>query len=790
MTRGLKDYAYLAIIIILGLVFFSKIFLNPSMMVHSQPSDFYAYTSFIEQFKADTFREFGTLPLWNNYALATISFIGDAATFPFYPLNLVYNLMPVDLAYGYFILIHVLLAGVFTYLFMRTINAPKFASFVAAITFMFYGKLMTSIYAGHTMFFQIAFFPLILLLIEKAIQKKSHVYAVLAGLAMAIQFLGMHPQLFFYSSYIAGIYALLRGLFAWKESRSFSEAARPLIFVAVSGVIMILLSAAQLFPGYEATKYATERNPEYAYEYYSSFSLPIQNTITFILPDFFGNPKDHTVWGAPNYWELSGFLGIIPLILALAALVLGRKNIYVIIFGIITLYTLLFSFGGYIPLFSKLHFALPLVSMFRASARMLFIFGFSVAALAGFGASFLVSANKTGNKKLIRNVFLAGVAISFVLMLLVPLISFQRESIEAYGRQMLEKRYGSHNEYSGRLDAYLNRLAGNLALFSLSLFAFFLIGLLRLNNALNQGAFQILLALAILIPLWSYGHNFVELRSPEEVYKITPAAEFLEHQEGLFRVVAFGNDTLPPPVANKHYIQIVDKTSQLMYDKFLNYLERSMPVKPNVMVRDLEIRDIKSYQLLDMLNVKYIVSHEPYAESERLAKIRELEDGSVVYENLKALPRAYVIYDYEQAENENNVLDLITKADFDPGAKAFVEGEIPKATSNSGIIPAEIGMYSPNKIIISVKTKSPGLLVVSEVWSKDWNAYDNDVPTRLYKTNYMFRGVYIDAGQHTITLKYESAAFRIGALISGISLIAVLIFLLLKFRKAGNSKLS
>jgi hypothetical protein len=73
--------------------------------------------------------------------------------------------------------------------------------------------------------------------------------------------------------------------------------------------------------------------------------LPWQHLVQFISPDFFGNPATLNYWGVWNYGELVGYVGIIPLVFALFAL-LSRLGKRTILFGIALVVSLLFALQG------------------------------------------------------------------------------------------------------------------------------------------------------------------------------------------------------------------------------------------------------------------------------------------------------------------------------------------------------------------------------------------------------------------------------------------------------------
>src|SRR5207253_2268719 len=140
-----------------------------------------------------------------------------------------------------------------------------------------------------------------------------------------------------------------------------------------------------------------------------SYALPPWQAITFVLPDFFGNPSHHSYfslaqravveapaatepphtiwWGFPkNYVEAASYLGILPLVLAAAAVLLIRRR-QVAALAALGLWSLLLGFGS--RLYALLFLAVPGVDQLHTPFRWIYPYSVVVAALAALGAEAL-----------------------------------------------------------------------------------------------------------------------------------------------------------------------------------------------------------------------------------------------------------------------------------------------------------------------------------------------------------------------------------------------------------------
>ena len=121
------------------------------------------------------------------------------------------------------------------------------------------------------------------------------------------------------------------------------------------------------------------------YEWVSIFSLPLEMLITLLIPDFFGDMLQVSYWGKNYLWEMSVYVGIIPLSMLIVALIHIRSR-QVWIFGVVAVASCLLALGKYTPLLRLLYTYVPGFNMFRGLSKFVFIFAFASAILAGFGA--------------------------------------------------------------------------------------------------------------------------------------------------------------------------------------------------------------------------------------------------------------------------------------------------------------------------------------------------------------------------------------------------------------------
>ena len=83
--------------------------------------------------------------------------------------------------------------------------------------------------------------------------------------------------------------------------------------------------------------------------------------------------------------------------------------------------------------------------------------------------------------------------------------------------------------------------------------------------------------------------------------------------------------------------------------------------------------------------------------------------------------------------------------------------------------------YGSQDIEIKVTATGNNLLFISDTYyPKGWKAYLDGKEIEIYRLNYLFRGVMIPQGTHTVLMKFEPATFALGKTISLITNLLIL----------------
>lgn len=141
-----------------------------------------------------------------------------------------------------------------------------------------------------------------------------------------------------------------------------------------------------------------------------------------------------------------------------------------------------------------------------------------------------------------------------------------------------------------------------------------------------------------------------------------------------------------------------------------------------------------------------------------------------IYENQRALPRAYVVHKVHICQSSTEALNTISGKDFDYQKTVTIEGVTPSqlvnTSANFSAEPAAITKDSPDNLSIEVDNQSAGILILTDVFYPGWKALVDGKEVPIYRANYLFRGVLLPAGKHTIEFSYFPSSFIIGLTLS------------------------
>jgi len=716
-----------------------------------------------------------TLPLWNPFYFGGMPLLANFQSATFSWVNLFFFFLPAIKAWSIGVIIQPLLTVFFTFLFLRHLKINKIASLLGGIVFAFSGfSLMWLEYNvhGHTAMW----LPLLLLVVDRIVEDRKIKWVLGGSLFLALSIFAGYPQIVFYSLTATGFYAVFRLFGVWHKQKSFKKIIQSLLLLGSFVVLGVLLSAVQWLPGYETMRLSVREIDPIASLSSGGF-LPWQNLVTFLAPDFFGNPATYNFWGKPWYDNFALYVGILPLILVSLA-IFGRKGKETWFFIFLAIFALLLALPT--PL-GKWIANLGLYGVKSISARIIFLLDFSLAILAAFGLDWIINGSCRSTAPRVTHSLASGgprVGLpvsrhpSVLIIIFIPLF-FLIVFLGLWGFVLLAGKFFPQAIWLLNLPVAKRNLILPSLLFGASgLLLIIFIYWRRLRWLVIWGLF-----LLVVFDLFRFGWKYLSFSKPDLVFPTTPVIEFLQKQPKPFRV-EFG-EAIPQNMWMPYSLESAagyDAMAPLRFTQFLGAVRTGRADTPYGRVAQVENYDSK---LFDLLNIKYVLAVKYDAKGIRSPEGKPkpifqnpkfklvFEDKTVqVYENKNVLPRAFLVHDFAVRQSNQEIIDQMLKPDFDLSKTVVLEENLPIKSIKTKINKIEWLENKPEVIKLISESEQPGFLLLTNNFYPGWTAFVDSKKTKIYRADFTFVAVEMPGGKHLIEFHYQPQLFIYGGLIS------------------------
>jgi hypothetical protein len=745
----------------------------------------------------------GVFPLWNSYIFcgmpgyASLTLSGprsyDLTTYIFGKVRSCIGYIfinPTAAPWLFFYLVYGI--GVYLLAFHKFKNKP--VSLIVSLMALYATYVALLIMMGHmTKLAVLACFPFVLLLVDKLREKFNLLLAILLAIIVRLMIEPGHVQFIFYSYLALGTYLLFLLVRAFIKKESWRG-------ILISGTTLAMATVFAFFMGADQHLSTLEYNPYSIrgsnpisqssatsqtktieggldYNYATDYSFSPGEVMTFFVPSWYGfgwlpyqgeltqnQPArfyfylgDQPIVDGPQY------MGIVVLVLALIGFYRNRKEPFVQYMGIIIVFSLLISFGREFSfVYDFMYRYVPMFNKFRAPVLILMLVQFFTPILAGYGIlSFINDKQSTkspAQKKRWKYIF-SGIAFVFVAALIgnniIKDIYSSFFPIKEAGN-MLARSFGQLNPTALAIlyDFIFSSIRTDILVGCVLLLVVFGAFYYSQKGKMTSTLLYSILVLAVLFDLWrvaSKPHDPVTRQEAAQAIAEPDFVKVLEKDTTQFRVLKLVN-------------------GQLIYDNSLAYWRIQnaygyQGAKLRIYQDMVDVAGIGNPLVWQLMNVKYLISNRDESDAELMPVYNSQE--TKVYMFRSGMPRAFFVNRYEKGDGLG-ILHNIASMSFHPRDVAYVLDTI-KTPIDPPMQGAEatIAHYGIQDMEIQATATGNNLLFLSEAYYPvGWKAFIDGKETDILRLDYLFRGIVVPAGSHTISMKFEPRGFYLGKQLS------------------------
>lgn len=759
-ARTLRIAAVCTIVIAIWAVAAMRWIATDTVVPWDSKNQFYAFFRFL----ANALHS-GASPFWNPYHYGGHPAVADPQSLIFAPAFFVWALFdgsPSMRVFDLVVYAHLLAGGIAVALIGLRARWPAAACVLAAAIFMFGGAASGRL--QHTgIILSYAVFPIALLLLQIALQRRSLVYALLFACAAAVLVLGRNQ-----------VAMLLSFVLAAAALAEIASAPRPLVYLrerwpilALAAVVCLALVA---LPMVLTLQFAALSNrPAVTLSEALQGSLHPANLGTLGFANILGS-HGADYWG-PN-WRLPElsftdqsfnymFVGAVPVVLLLWLGIAGgglfRRGRW-LLSGIL-MFALLFMLGRYTPAFAIMFEWIPGMTFFRRPVDANFVVMIAIAFLCGHLLSDFV---RQGAPRADPVVLVAVSALAVGAVTAAILFSARYDKAFASIVEVLK---------------VLPFVAALVAVVALSQ-----------KRRLRRLAAILLAAVAVAELLWWNAasrlnaeparlYAVLERPTSEDAKAIAVLDEVLaaHHREGEYpRVEIIGVGSEWQNLAMVRGWEATNGYNPLrigFYDRLVSPGEATYAAPLRVFPGSFDGYDCA---LARSLGLEYLVLGRPIAEIPRLRKkpvADILLDGPKVwiYRLSHRAPRIKFTARVQVADADATTGggQLAASPSND---RALIDDDTPPSKSYAAGLSfagsAQVVAWAPGRTTVDVDSAQGGVLVLNGTYYPGWIAEIDGVQAPLMRADVLFRGVEVPPGRHQVVFRF--APFSVSNLVQAI----------------------
>jgi len=806
----------IGLMFVITAVFFSSFIFSDKMMASSDE----IVNVDMKEFTRTSFVKHGQAPEWFNTRLSGMPAIDAMLSDALYPPTMLVRVfLPVYRSFGFMMVIHIFLAGVFFFVMLRrSFGVARLAAFAGALFYMLSPQFVTHVNPGHSgKMFVIAWLPFVVWRLRSLLSIPTLRNAALMALGVAMMILSPHVQMTYFVLMGLFLYWAADGVKAIVEKEEKRRIIGKAVYFWIAVFLGLGISFVQLYPSFMFVREAfSVRGVDRGFEFAASWSLNWAEFFSLWVHEF-GNSLQY-YWGKNHFKLNTEYSGMIPLLLSVLAIASKPKSMWRLFWAGVAVLSVIFSLGANTPFFTAAYHIIPGVRRFRAPSMMMFWFTFSTALMSVFfikdllGRRFEISGGQLRKWSTGLWAALGGVTLTAILFSLEPVVTSFAASMMGGGDAHRVFQVNFSEKFVPAL--WLWWLFTAIAL---GMFIAVIKGKIKVNT------FVCALIIMSTIDMVKVNNQFYSVESPRKYFYQSDAT--INGLKSEFVKAPFRVFSLPGafPMKNQEGAYGLEGVSGfhdnelICYRAFrgdqsdLHYIADIAEITRDGQMRLSMAKIAGRTPFLDLANVEYILAGSGTGGISKLRNptalgrlsyvpdfvvlpedrvINALKSGEYDYRTTAALleepdlpfnrndlkdgnrqePSAIVGVDAD-INTDNNAADDDTRSIADDGAQssAIVDNKLK----------VEWKKYTPNFRIAAVTMPADGFLRLSEVYYPGWRIKVDGAPVKYYRSDMAWMAIPLKAGSYEVVMEpkslYLDFAFKVTVVFTLITL-AVLTF--------------
>jgi hypothetical protein len=724
----------------------------------------------------------GDFPLWNTLGTGS-PFLENFNMF-LHPLSAVFGWLPAGWAINVFFLLNLWLMGLAAYFFTRQMRLERMPALVAALAVMF-GTFTTAQmefilcpFALTWVFFNLGILARCFHLeldgrdgLPAGLWRRRRWVAAMAGV-FAMHYTLQYHEFFAYPFIAYGLFIVL----AAATARSWRMLWSLALFTGAAGVIAILVVLPPLALFWQFLPF-TERAGAGVFDSRVDMgSLSVVSLLKAVFPMIGGRPGYPQTFWTPGMFEFSigsfytGALALLALPFAFLRRWRERDRTgkLLILWGAgLSVFALLIAMGGNTPVYAWLRDHVPMMQKLRFASKFLLLVITGELLLIGVSVQYILNAPRPLPRRVIIILQAEGAAVALLTALAVAVLA---------NPPLMPALFGLNGKIpDAELAAVLPNLAWSVFFLLLS-FGWILWTLLR---GAGTGGKSARMAAVTLVALVFLNLLLVSrpalVTGPVNVYDRVPAMAKLP-VDSQYRAFSRYNDAHQYLYGDRRadiYEWAIEAGVNTAWypNRDLDFLcqngFKTMVFKNwtgLIATQSQAVRD----NLLDAASVRWEIGGQPWQQVLWGGADRRL----LLNTRATAFPRFMLYTQWQPVPDDKVALRYVATTPNEqlrqrPAVEtaALAGGRVSEAPPPDAPAAANAADAAPGGLRLVRETAGhlefqagggarPRLLVISDAWHPGWRAAIDGVEAPIHRANYMFRGVFVPAGEHTVRFDY------------------------------------